>query len=196
MPRAALSPDAVVALALRLVDEEGPDALTLSAVAGRAGVATPSLYKHVRGLAELRGLVSGRVLAELTEIAAEAALGRSGDDALRALMDGWRAYAARHPHRYSVLVQAPLPETAEAGERLVGVLLAALRAYGLEGSAAIHAVRCLRAVTHGFAVLEAEGAFRLAEDLDESYALLAHMVVSGLRTARETSITSTEPSER
>ncbi|MBX6382647.1 MAG: TetR/AcrR family transcriptional regulator [Microbispora sp.] len=185
MTRAALSPDAVVDIALRIVDEKGPDALTLSAVAARAGVATPSLYKHVRNLAELRVLVSGRVMAELTEVASEAVLGRSGDEALRALMDGWRSYAARHPHRYSALIQAPRPETAEAGNRLIGIMLAALRAYGLEGSAAIHAVRCLRAAMHGFAVLEAAGAFQLAENLDESYALLAHMVVSGLRTPRE-----------
>lgn len=185
MPRAALSQDAVVDLALRIVDEEGPAALTLSAVAGRAGVATPSLYKHVRNLAELRVLVSGRVLGELTEITSEAVLGRSGDEALRALMDGWRAYAARHPHRYSSLIQAPQPETAEVGDRLVGIMFAALRAYELEGSAAIHAVRCLRAAMHGFATLEAAGAFRLAEDVDESHALLEHMVIAGLRAARE-----------
>ncbi|MFG1859443.1 TetR/AcrR family transcriptional regulator [Microbispora bryophytorum] len=185
MARAALSPDAVVDLALRIVNEEGPDALTLSAVAARAGVATPSLYKHVRNLAELRALVSVRVMGELTEIASEAALGRSGDEALRALMDGWRSYAARNPHRYSAMIQAPRPETADVGDRLVGIMLAALRAYGLEGSAAIHAVRCLRAAMHGFAVLEAAGAFRLAEDLDESHALLARMVIAGLRTARE-----------
>ncbi|MEV1205590.1 TetR/AcrR family transcriptional regulator [Microbispora rosea] len=185
MARAALSPDAVVDLGLRIVDEEGPEALTLSAVAGRAGVATPSLYKHVRNLAELRVLVSGRVMGELAEVASEAVLGRSGDEALRALMDGWRAYAARHPHRYSAMIQSPRPETAETGDRLVGIILAALRAYGLEGQAAIHAVRCLRAAMHGFAVLEAAGAFQLAEDLDESYALLARMVVSGLRAAGE-----------
>ena len=43
MPRAALSADAVVAVAMDLLDEIGPAALTLSAVAARAGVATPSL---------------------------------------------------------------------------------------------------------------------------------------------------------
>jgi AcrR family transcriptional regulator len=182
--RAALSRDAVVELAVRIVDEDGPAALTLSAVAVRAGVATPSLYKHVRNLAELRELLSARVLNEMAEHVGAAVLGRSGDEALRALMDAWRSYVSEHPSRYATVTQAPVPATAEAGERLVGIMLAALRAYGLTGSEAIHAARCLRAAAHGFAVLETAGAFGLPEKLDDSYDLLFHMIASGLRTPR------------
>ncbi|ROP41501.1 TetR/AcrR family transcriptional regulator [Saccharothrix texasensis] len=182
MARAALSATAVVDVALRLVDEEGPAALTLAAVASRAGVATPSLYKHVRNLAELRALLSVRIMDELADRIGGAVLGRSADEAIRALMTAWRGYAVGHPHRYSVIIQAPEPMVAQAGERLVGIVLATLRGYGLEDSAAIHAVRCLRAAMHGFALLEAENAFQLPETLDESYDLLIHMVVAGVRT--------------
>jgi hypothetical protein len=35
---------------------------------------------------------------------------------------------------------------------------------------------------HGFAVLEAENAFQRPEKLDETYDLLIHRVVAGLRT--------------
>ncbi|HEX6342540.1 TetR/AcrR family transcriptional regulator [Umezawaea sp.] len=182
MARAALSADAVVDVALRLVDEEGPAALTLAAVASRAGVATPSLYKHVRNLAELRALVSVRVMDELAERTGRAVLGRSADEAIRALMLAWRAYVVAHPHRYSAVVQAAEPMVAQAGDRLVAIVLAALRAYGLEDSDAIHAARCLRAAAHGFAVLEAENGFQLPEELDESYDLLIRMVIAGLRT--------------
>ncbi|MFI0742893.1 TetR/AcrR family transcriptional regulator [Streptomyces sp. NPDC021100] len=184
MPRAALSPDAVVDLALAIVDEGSPAALTLSAVASRAGVATPSLYKHVRNLAELRDLMSARILDDLTDEVGRAVLGRSADDAIRALMLAWRDWALRHPHRYAVLVQRPEPRTAEAGERLLGIVFAALRAYGMAESAAVHATRCLRAALHGFAVLEAEAAFGLPERLEESFDLLIHMVISGLRAPR------------
>ncbi|WP_433514015.1 TetR/AcrR family transcriptional regulator [Nonomuraea sp. CA-143628] len=184
MARAALSPDAVVSLAVAIVDEEGPAALTLSAVAARAGVATPSLYKHVRNLAELRELLSVRILNEMAEHVGAAVLGRSGDDALRALMEAWRSYVAQYPGRYAALIQVPDPATAKAGARLIDILLAALRAYGLEGPDAIHAARSLRAAAHGFSVLEAAGAFGLPEKLDDSYELLIHMVISGLHTPR------------
>jgi AcrR family transcriptional regulator len=182
--RASLSPDAVVDIALRILDEEGPAALTLSAVAGRAGVATPSLYKHVRNLAELRELVSSRIIHEIADRVTEVVLGRSGDEALRAGMHAWRAYVSDHPRRYAAVIQTPEPGVAEAGERLVGILFAALRAYGFTGSDAVHAARCLRAAVHGFASLEAAGAFGLPEKLDDSFELLVDVVVSGLRAAR------------
>lgn len=182
MARATLSADAVVDVALRLVDEEGPAALTLAAVASRAGVATPSLYKHVRNLAELHALMSVRITDELAERIGGAVLGRSADEAIRALLMAWRGYVLGHPHRYSALDQAPEPMVARAAEGLVDIMLAALRAYGLEHSEAIHAARCLRAAVHGFAVLEAENAFQRPEKLDETYDLLIHMVIAGLRT--------------
>lgn len=185
MPRAGLSPDVVVDLAVDLIDDDdqGPAALTLAAVAGRAGVATPSLYKHIGSLAELRSLVSLRGWRELTEQVAEAVIGRSGEAALRGLMLAYRSYVVEHPNRYRAMHQAPLSDaqTAAVADRLMGIVLAVLRGFGLEGSAAIHAARCLRSAAHGFAVLEADNGFGLPEDLDASYDLLIHMVIAGLR---------------
>jgi len=180
--RAALSTDAVVDLALHLVDDEGPAALTLAAVASCAGVATPSLYKHIRSLAELRALLSVRIADQLTERIRAAVLGRSADEAIRALMLAWRGYVLEHPHRYATVSQAAEPPAAQAAVRLVDVMLAALRAYGLEHSDAIHAARCLRAAVHGFAVLEVENGFQLPEKVDDSYELLIQTIVAGLRT--------------
>lgn len=68
------------------------------------------------------------------------------------------------------------------GRAAVGIMLAALRAYDLDGAQAIHAARCLRAAMHGFGVLEAAGAFQRPEGLDESYDRLIHMAISGLRS--------------
>jgi AcrR family transcriptional regulator len=184
--RAALSAGAVVDVALRLVDQEGPAALTLAAVASRAGVATPSLYKHVRNLAELHALMSVRITDELAERICRAVLGRSADEAIRALMTAWRDYVLGYPHRYSALDQTPHPMVAQAAERLVDIILAVLRGYGLGDSEAIHAARCLRAAVHGFALLEAENGFQRPEKLDETYDLLAHMVIAGLRTPLHT----------
>ncbi|WP_214323346.1 TetR/AcrR family transcriptional regulator [Nonomuraea sediminis] len=180
MARAALSAEAVVDVALRIVDASGPGALTLAAVAAEAGVATPSLYKHVRNLAELRELVSARVLGELADQVGAAVLGRSADEAIRELMLAWRRYVLAHPHRYAAVNQAPVPGTIAAGSRVIDIMLAALRAYGFTDSAAVHAARCLRAAVHGFAILEAEAAFGLPEDLDETYDRLIALLITGL----------------
>ncbi|MGN9906574.1 TetR/AcrR family transcriptional regulator [Phytohabitans sp. LJ34] len=180
--RAGLSTAAVVEAARTIIDEQGADALTLAAVAQRTGVAAPSLYKHVGSLAELRTLVGARVLEEMTERFTRAVLGRSGDDAVEALMHAYRDYVREHPARYATAPADALhdPRTAAPGRRLLEVFLAVLRGYGLTDSAAIHTTRCLRAVVHGFASIEASGGFGLPEDLDETYAQLIRMTVASL----------------
>jgi AcrR family transcriptional regulator len=184
MPRAGLSTELVVEAALEVVDESGSDALTLAAVAGRRGVAAPSLYKHVDSLGHLRTLIGIRVLDEMTERFTAAAVGRSGDDAVAAVLREYRAYVVEHPARYAAMPADPLhdPALVAAGGRLLNVFLAVLRGYGLEGSDAIHATRCARSIAHGFASIEATGGFGLPQDLDETYERLIRMFLATLPT--------------
>ncbi|MFC5646156.1 TetR-like C-terminal domain-containing protein [Kitasatospora cinereorecta] len=186
MPRAGLTPAAVVDHALELLDEQGAQGLTLAAVAARAKVATPSLYKHVPGgLSELRRLVAVRATAELAERLSDAVLGRSTDEAVAALMAAYADYAGEHPERYAAVPQAPQaddPEQLAAATRLVEVVLRVLSGYGLEGSEAIHATRTVRAMAHGFASLTTGGAFRLAEDQAVTLDRMTRVLVEGLRS--------------
>lgn len=182
MPRAGLSSTVLVDAALNLIDEAGPEKLTLAAIAQRVGVATPSLYKHVGGLAELWTLVGERILDEMTERFTAVALGRGGDDAVIALMRAYRAYVREFPHRY-IAVPADLRGESTlraAGDRLLGVLLAVLRGYGLADEAAVHAARRLRTVVHGFASLESQRGFGLPEDLDTTYDGVIDMYLASL----------------
>jgi AcrR family transcriptional regulator len=169
----------VAGIALTLVDEKGVDALTLAAVADRAGVATPSLYKHIGSLADLRSVMAVKVLEQMTTVFREAATGRSRDDAVVALMYAYRAYVVQRPGRYALVPFDPLhdPATAAAGTELLGVLAAVLRGYGLDDSATVHAIRCLRAGAHGFASIEAAGGFGLGEDVEVSYRQLVDMLL-------------------
>lgn len=182
MPRAGLSPTAVVDAGLALVDEQGAQALTLAAVAARTGVAAPSLYKHVGGLADLRAMVARRIMDEMTDRFATAIAGRSADDAVAALMTTYRSYVLEHPHRYAAVPADPLHDTAlhAAGARMLAIFLAVLRGYGLSEPAAVHATRCLRAVVHGFATIQAAGGFGLPEDLDQTYRHLIDMYLASL----------------
>jgi AcrR family transcriptional regulator len=182
VPRAGLSTAAVVEAALGIVDADGLGALTLAAVANRTGVAAPSLYKHVGNVAELRALVGVRVIEEMTERFAAAVLGRSGDAAVTVLMHSYRAYVVEHPGRYAAMPIDPLhtPALAAAGTRLLHVFLAVLRGYGIADASAIHATRRLRAIVHGFALIESSGGFGLPEDLDETYEQLIAMFLASL----------------
>lgn len=180
MPRAGLSREAVVRLALELVDDGGPDGfaqLTLAKVASRAGVATPSLYKHVGSLAALRREVSVVAVRELTAAGAAATVGRSGADAVRALAHAWRAYAVAHPGRYAATQVGP---DREAAAESVQVAAAALRGFALPDEHLVDAVRAARSAVHGFVMLELGGGFRLPHDLDRSFDVLVDMLVAGV----------------
>jgi AcrR family transcriptional regulator len=182
MPRAGLTPDAVVEVALALIDEKGLEALSLAAVAERAGVASPSLYKHVGGLADLRMLMSVRIMQQTRIIFAEAVMGRSRDDAVAALMRAYRAYVLKNPARYALVPLNPLrePRQAEAGREALGVFYAVIRGYDLEDTEATHAIRRMRAAAHGFATLEAGGGFGMPEDIETSYNELIKMFLNSL----------------
>ncbi|MEV6879374.1 WHG domain-containing protein [Amycolatopsis sp. NPDC051128] len=182
-PRAGLTTEAVVALALEIVDESGPEALTLAKIAERAGVAAPSLYKHVKGLADLRRLIDLRVVREMTETLRTAATGREGADAVAALADAYRAYLRRHPRRTQALATAPDRGDAElstATHAVAEVAFAVLRPFGFDHAQAVHATRCLRAAVHGFAELEASGGFGRPEDVGQSFEVLKTMLVQGI----------------
>ncbi|MGN6427126.1 MAG: TetR-like C-terminal domain-containing protein [Leifsonia sp.] len=184
----------MTAVALDLIDEGGAggfDRLTLAAVAARAGVAVPSLYKHVSSLDDLRRLVATESVNELTRVLAAATIGRSGPDALRSAADAIRAYAGRHPGRYASIQIAPDlsndadEELAEAGAATIAVLAATLRGFGLPEDSMVDAIRMLRSAVHGFVVLELTGGFGLPDDLDRSYRLLIDGIIVGIAGLEE-----------
>ncbi|SCE76217.1 regulatory protein, tetR family [Micromonospora viridifaciens] len=182
MPRAGLNPQAVVREAAVLADEVGHDRLTLAALAGRLGVALPSLYKHVKGVEALHQKLSVLATAEIATELTAAAAGRAGVDALRAVAVAFRDYARRHPGRYPATQRAPDPDDPEhlaAAERAVGAVYAILHGYDLDGDAAVDATRMFRAAVHGFLTLEAAGGFGLPRDVDRSF----DQMVAALDTA-------------
>ncbi|MEH0842700.1 WHG domain-containing protein [Micromonospora sp. CPCC 205711] len=182
MPRAGLTPQAVVREAARLADEVGYEKLTLAAVAGRLGVALPSLYKHVRGADALGQQLAALAVAELAAEMTSAAAGRAGRDALRAVADAWRGYAGRHPGRYPAAQQVPDPDDpahVEAGRLALDAVYAILRGYGLTGDDAVDAARTFRSAVHGFVTLEASGGFGLPRGMDRSF----DQLVAALDTA-------------
>lgn len=188
----AISHPDLTRAALSVVDRAGPDGLTVTAVATELGVKPPSLYKHVRGLDELRVLVGAEVIAEMTRRFADAIAGRSGPDAVRTLMHAYRTFATQFPHRYALAPADPLgdPALAEVGQQQLEVVAASLRAYRLDPSDTVHTLRVLRATAHGFATLETAGGFGLSEDCDQSFERVIAMVLRDLGTRLPTGTSS------
>jgi AcrR family transcriptional regulator len=183
VPRQGLDTQRVVDEAASIADADGLGEVTLARVAAALDVRAPSLYNHVDGRRGLLRLLAMQSINELADLLRDAAVGRSGADALTAIARSYRAYAHEHPGRYTATVWAPAPgdeELAAAGARAVGMLLAMLAGWGFEGDAALHRVRVVRSGLHGFVALEAEGGFGLPLDLDESFDLLLATLIAGI----------------
>lgn len=190
MPRAGLSRAGVVELALAAVDDGGPRGfadLTLADVAARAGVAVPSLYKHVGSLAELKREVAVTSVRGLTAALTAAAIGRAGSDALRATAAAYRAFATTYPGRYSATQIAPQGSDgadqtlSDAMAKAVTVVAAVVAGCGVPPEHVVDAIRAVRAGLHGFASLEVGGGFGMPEDVEVSFAFLVRALEVGIR---------------
>ena len=69
-------------------------------------------------------------------------------------------------------------------QEIVDVLRAVLAPYRLSEEEAIHAIRSLRSIVHGFISLEVAGGFGMPVDLDASFHWLINLFIRGLSPIR------------
>jgi AcrR family transcriptional regulator len=186
-PRAGLDKAAVVQAAADLVNAEGLEALSITRLAGKLGVQAPSIYNHVGGLPDLRrelALAGHRLLAERM---AEAAIGRTGPEALLAAAEAYRSFIKENPGVYAAGLRASGTleivdeDLRKAEERVLRIVMAIVSSFGLEEEDGLHAARGLRSLVHGFATLEISGGFGLPLDLDESFRRLIRLLILGMQ---------------
>jgi len=186
-PRPGLDKRRVVSAAADLVNQEGIQALSLSRLARQLGVRPPSLYNHVDGLPGLYRELALLNTHQLGERLGNAAIGKSGPQALAAIAQAYRAYIKEFPGLYLASLRAsgtqePVDTELQAAEaRVVEVALAVMASFGLKGEDGLHAVRGLRSVVHGFATLEVAGGFGLPLDCDESFRRMVDILIHGLQ---------------
>lgn len=181
--RAGLDRASVVQAAADLADAAGGE-ITLAALAAHLGVRTPSLYNHVSGQEGLRRELALLGLRELATRLTKSAVGKTADDAVLAFAHAYRRFAQDHPGVYPATLRAPDPADTElnaVSDEIIEVLFAVMASYRLSDAQAIHAIRGLRSMLHGFVTLEAAGGFGIPLDLDESFNRAIRVFIVGLR---------------
>ena len=128
-------------------------------------------------------------LCELSEALAVAAIGKSRADGIRALAEAYRDFVRKHPVIYleTLSVSVDDKEIAAASNRIIEICAAVLSGYELGRSEAIHALRALRSIGHGFASLQVAHGFGIPVNTDESYAWLVNNFIAGLEAAPQVS---------
>lgn len=175
---------AIVAAAREMLEEEGPDGVTMAGVASRVGIRPPSLYKHVRDRTALMAAIATSAAGELGAELAVAADESDGTPQARltALADAYRTFAHRSPRASALLfadpgsgAPPPVDVAARAAEPVIRV------AASLVGPAdALAAARVLTAFAYGFTSMEQAGAFRLGTGVDDAFRLGIEILARGL----------------
>jgi AcrR family transcriptional regulator len=160
----------VVAAGRQLLEEEGPEALTMRRLAERVGIRAPSLYKHLPDKAALEAAIIATGFEEAAT-AFEQAVDRAGGgagvgagDALVELAAAYRRFALEHPHLYRLMNNGPLPRE-QLPPGLEGRTAAPLvRVAGSQARA-----RAVWAFAHGMVMLELDQRFPPDADLDAAW---------------------------
>lgn len=185
MPRMKLDVQMIIQAAADIADKEGLNEVTLASLSKKLGIRSPSLYNHVDGLNGVRHKLALYGMNQLNEALTYAAIGRSQDEAIYEIAQAYIRFAREHPGLYDALVRMPdwnHEETNKVARVPVDLLVRVLQAYGLVGDAAIHTVRGLHSLLHGFASLEQTGNFNIPIDPDYSLQLLIDFFLKGIRT--------------
>jgi len=146
-----LTPEAIVAAAIALLDRDGAEALSMRRLGAELGVEAMSLYRHVPSRRALLDAVADGLAAEIEpdERAAE------WPDALRSLAGEIRAVARRHPAAFTLVGVRVLGTTGALAP--VEAALASLRGGGFTPARAISAYRLVIAYARGYALSELAG---------------------------------------
>jgi AcrR family transcriptional regulator len=189
-PRSSLTREQIVAEALRLLDTEGVDALSMRKLAAGLGVGTTSLYWYVANRDELIELVIDEIYGELELPASVGA--DDWREAARRLAHSIRSTTLRHPWVVSMLdrlVGATFfgPNLAKATERMFALFEGA----GFELPEAERALNTLNSYVFGVSMGEAAWHNWLVrhgtspqEWLDESRRMVDAAATEGLERLR------------
>ena len=94
---------AVIQAASDIADEKGLNNVSLKVVAERLNIRTPSLYNHIENLDDLLREVAHNGMRTMNQRMAQAAIGKSGDTAIKAVAIEYLNYMIEHCGIYETI---------------------------------------------------------------------------------------------
>jgi AcrR family transcriptional regulator len=156
----------IVAVARRLLEEEGSEAVTMRRIADVMGIKAPSIYKHVAGKHQVELALLEEGLSEMGE-ALHAAVRDAGDrhGRIEALLAVYRREAMAHPNLYRLATIGSLPrqELTPGLEEWAGEPF-----YLVTGDPFV--AQALFSFAHGLVSMELDGRCPPGSDLDRTWA--------------------------
>lgn len=154
-----------MATARKVLETDGPDALTMRRLADELGIRAPSLYKHFASKQAVETALIDDELAEIGKQGYEAIADHGGLGPVGNLLRVYRVYSVEHPHLYRLVTSGRL----HRDELTPGLEQWAGRPWALAAGESYRG-QALWAFAHGTATLEIDGRFLEGSDLDRTWA--------------------------
>jgi len=174
----SITKQAVIQAASDIADKEGLNGVSLKVVAEKLNIRTPSLYNHIESLDSLLREIAHTGMREMNTRMSQAAIGTSGDAAIKAVSAAYFRYLAGHPGVYETIQWAGwhgTAETAEIFESYKSLLVTLILSCNLKNPNTAEILDLLTGFLHGYGTLQLGKALA---DQDEA--------VRGLITAVDT----------
>ena len=181
--KAGLDKNVILKKAADMADANGVTSVTIKSLATELGVKSPSLYKHIDGLEELNKELMLYGWQAIEKETRPAAIGKSKDDAIRAIFYAYRNYVKAHPGVFEAMQWYNMycsEKDLQATAGIVTVLFQILDAYALTNDQKVHLVRMFRGFLQGFLNVESHGGYGNPMPIEQSFDFALDIMLRGI----------------
>jgi TetR/AcrR family transcriptional regulator, tetracycline repressor protein len=170
-PRAPLTRERIIRAAMAIVDDQGPESLSMRRLGAVLGVEAMSLYKHVESKEAILDGIRALLIEDFAARLPAAPLGDWRED-LAGFARAYRAVGRDHPRAFPLLAQGP-GRAYVVGAEVAEETIARLRAAGLDRESAIFAQRTIVRFVLGASLIDRAADVAPAPVAEEELAALA-----------------------
>jgi AcrR family transcriptional regulator len=178
-----ITKEAVIQAASDIADKDGLNKVSLKVIAEKLNIRTPSLYNHIAGLDDLLQEVAHKGMRAMNDQMTYAAVGNSGDTAIRSIGIAYFSYIIAHPGIYEVIQWANWhgsSETAAIFDNYKALITKLILSCGFKTENTDEILSVLMSMLHGYSSLELGKALVNPKEATSGLANLIDIVLLGL----------------
>lgn len=175
--------DAVIQTASDIADKKGLNNLSLKVVAEELNIRTPSLYNHISCLDDLLRAVAHNGMRQMNERMKQAAIGKSGAAAIKAVAVEYLNYMIEHCGVYETIQWASwhgTEETASIFDDYLSLLITLIQSCDFNSTHTNEILNMLTGIIHGYTTLQLRYAFSNPDKVRSEFCDAIDALLSGI----------------
>lgn len=176
--------EAVIQAASEIADEKGLHNLSLKVVAEKLGIRTPSLYNHISSLEELLRAVAHNGMRQMNERMTQAAIGKAGTVAIKAVSVEYLNYMIEHSGVYETIQWVTwngTEETSSLFNEFSSLLVTLIKSCNFNEANTNEIMNMLIGLIHGYTTLQLRYAFDEPDKVRHSLCDALDTLLSGIQ---------------